>query len=195
MLATPAFASSDIIRDLDGELADKLSGIPYPHVSVVCFGYKRDKVAHPLNGFGFLVPHREKRNILGTLWDSSVFPNRSSGENVLLRTMIGGAKNPVIETFDDNKVADVVFRELKGIMGLNTEPDFTRVYRWDRAIPQYALGHIRLLDFIDEKLGNYPGLYLTGNAYRGIGINDCVENSHKLAKDILRTNRDTSLNS
>jgi oxygen-dependent protoporphyrinogen oxidase len=186
ILATPAFASSDILRDLDRELADKLSGIPYPHVSVVCFGYKRDKVTHPLNGFGFLVPHREKRNILGTLWDSSVFPNRASEENVLLRSMIGGAKNPVIETFDDNKVADVVLSELKGIMGLNTDPDFTRVYRWDRAIPQYAVGHIRILDFIEKKLENYPGLYLTGNAYKGIGINDCVENSQKLAEDILK---------
>jgi oxygen-dependent protoporphyrinogen oxidase len=191
ILATPAYASSGMLEDLDRELADKLSEIPYPHVSVVCFGYKKDKVTHPLNGFGFLVPHREKRNILGTLWDSSVFPNRASGENVLLRTMIGGSKNPVIETFDDNKVADVVLSELQGIMGLTTDPDFIKVYRWDRAIPQYALGHINLLDFIEKKLGNYPGLYLTGNAYRGIGINDCIENSYKLAEKIIKQIQNT----
>ncbi|HDH06576.1 MAG TPA: protoporphyrinogen oxidase [Nitrospirae bacterium] len=190
ILASPAYASADILKDFDGELSKVLSSIPYPHVSVVCFGYGKAEVTHPLTGFGFLTPHIENRNILGTLWDSSIFPNRASDGHVLLRTMIGGAQSPGIATLDDGKLTDIVFNELKSIVGLKTEPEMVSVYRWDRAIPQYILGHSRILNAIDERLGHYPGLYLTGNAYRGIGINDCVENSYRLAEEIMKMSPD-----
>ena len=84
----------------------------------------------------------------------------------------------------------MLFRSLKSIVGLKTEPEMVSVYRWDRAIPQYILGHSRILNAIDERLGHYPGLYLTGNAYRGIGINDCVENSYRLAEEIMKMSPD-----
>ncbi len=185
VMAPPAYASSGMLKDMDGELSKILSDIPYPHVSVVCFGYKKENLTHPLNGFGFLVPHKEGRRILGTLWDSSVFPNRASEGNVLLRTMIGGAKNPAMADLDDNEIADIVFDELKPLLGLKKDPDMLRVYRWEKAIPQYIPGHIDKLDVIDEHLKKYPGLYLTGNAYRGIGINDCVKSGYEIADKIL----------
>jgi oxygen-dependent protoporphyrinogen oxidase len=185
VVATPAYATAEILKDLDSGLSKSLSDIPYPHVSVVCFGYRKDHVAHPLNGFGFLIPHIENRKILGTLWDSSIFPNRAADDRVLLRTMTGGAKAPEMAELDDNKIADTVFAELRPIMGLKSEPEMTRIYRWHKAIPQYVLGHGTILTNIDEKLNDYPGLYLTGNSYRGIGINDCVENAYRLADKIL----------
>ncbi|UCH45012.1 MAG: protoporphyrinogen oxidase [Nitrospiraceae bacterium] len=184
VLASPAYASSTIVKDLDGELSKLLGRIPYPHLSVVCFGYKREKVNRSLEGFGFLVPHKEGRKILGTLWDSSVFPNRAADGHVLLRTMIGGAKHPDIAGLEDNNIIDIVYDELKSVMGLTTEPDMVRVYRWDKAIPQYLLGHNKLLAQIDDRLTASPGLYLTGNSYRGIGMNDCVANSYALADQI-----------
>lgn len=183
--ATPAYASADMLRDLDSGLTETLSRIPYPHVSVVCFGYKRESVRNPLNGFGFLIPFIEGRRILGNLWDSSIFPNRASEGHVLLRTMVGGAKFPEIGGLDDEGLVSLVFDELKPILDLTREPDMVRVYRWDRAIPQYLLGHGDILDTIDNHLKKYPGLYLTGNAYRGIGINDCIESGYKLSELIL----------
>lgn len=184
VLATPAYASAVILKDIDEDISTALLKIPYPHVSIVCFGYEKEKVEHSLDGFGFLVPHIEGRNILGNLWDSSIFPNRASEGHVLLRAMVGGAQNPEIASLDDNKLISIVFDELNSILGLKSDPDMIRVYRWDNAIPQYILGHSRVLSTVDEKLKKYPGLYVTGNAYRGIGINDCIENSYRLADEI-----------
>jgi oxygen-dependent protoporphyrinogen oxidase len=185
VMASPAYASSHMLKDIDIELSKTLLDIPYPHVAVVCFGYRKEDVTNPLNGFGFLVPHREGRKILGNLWDSSIFPNRASEETVLLRTMIGGAKHPEMTDLEDNRIVDIVFNELKPMLGLKKDPDMLRVFRWEKAIPQYIPDHIRKLDIIDERLKEHPNLYLAGNAYRGIGINDCVKNGYDIAEAIL----------
>ncbi len=186
VLATPAYTSAEILRDFDGELSKRLEGIPYVPLSVVCSGYRRDKVGHNLNGFGFLIPHKEGRRILGTLWDSSIFPNRSPKGYVLLRTMVGGARSPHLSTLDDDKLLGTVFDELKPILSLKTEPEMVRIYRWERAIPQYDMGHGERLRFIDERLKSHHSLYLTGNAYRGVGMNDCIENGYKVAEEIIK---------
>jgi oxygen-dependent protoporphyrinogen oxidase len=185
ILASPAYATAEILKDLDSEISKILSDIPYPHVSVVCFGYKKEKVGNPLNGFGFLVPHIEGRKILGSLWDTSIFPNRASEGYALLRTMVGGAKSPEMALLDDDKIISMVFDELKPILSFKAEPDLIRIYRWEKAIPQYLLGHSKRLGSIEERLRSHPGLYLTGNAYKGIGINDCVESGYKLADEII----------
>jgi len=185
IIAAPAYATASIVKDFDRELSKALSYIPYPHVSVVCFGYRKEHVTHPLNGFGFLIPHIENRSILGSLWDSSIFPNRAGDGHVLLRTMIGGAQSPEMASFDNNKLITAVFDELKPVLGLKADPEMVRIYRWDRAIPQYVLGHGKLLETINERLIKYPGLYLTGNSYKGIGINDCIENAYRLTDQIL----------
>ncbi len=185
VLASPAYASTEILKGFDLELSKTLSEIPYAPVSVVCFGYKREKVLHSLNGFGFLIPHKEGRRILGTLWDSSIFPNRAPEGYVLLRSMVGGAQSPELAMLDDNILVNTVFDELRPIVSLKAEPDIVRIYRWERAIPQYVLGHGEKLRLIDERLKSYPGLYLTGNAYRGVGMNDCIENGYKVADEIL----------
>ena len=184
ILASPAYASSAILKELDTELSDTLATITYPSLSVVCLGYRREKVEHSLQGFGFLIPHKEGRNILGTLWDSSIFPNRAPEGHVLLRTMIGGAKASELAMLDDDKLLSTVINELKPILTLRSEPDMARIYRWERAIPQYLLGHGNKLEAIDRRLESHTGLYLAGNAYRGIGMNDCIENGFKLAESI-----------
>ncbi len=185
ILASPAYATADIVRDFDSNITQILKGIQYPAVSVVCFGFKREKVGHSLDGFGFLIPHREGKRILGTLWDSSIFPNRVPEGNVLLRTMIGGAQSPELAMLDDDALVNIVLKDLKGILSLKSDPDMVRIYRWERAIPQYALGHLEKLALIDDRLKFHPGLYITGNAYRGVGINDCIENSYRVADEIL----------
>jgi len=184
ILACPAYAASGILRDLDPALSARLSEIPYPAVSVACLGFRLEDIHHNINGFGFLVPASERRRILGTLWDSSIFPNRAPEGYVLLRTMIGGARASELAMEDEETVTGIVLDELREIMGIDTAPDFIRVYRHEKAIPQYNVGHSARLKEIDTAVSGHQGLYLTGNAYRGIGVNDCIENSYKLAREL-----------
>jgi oxygen-dependent protoporphyrinogen oxidase len=187
VIAVPAHAAAEMTRDLDREISEAVAGIPYPHVAVVCLGYRKEKVGHALDGFGFLVPGIERRKILGTLWDSSIFPDRAPEGHALLRTMLGGARYPEMADMEDGKIGDLVLQELRQILGLKSDPEFVRIYRWQKAIPQYTLGHGRILERLANAVARHPGLHITGNAYRGIGINDCVENAYRLAEEITRS--------
>ncbi len=184
VMATPAHAATQILRDLDAELSGVLAEIPYPPVSVVCMGYRKDRIGKSLDGFGFLVPFREGRRILGTLWDSSIFPNRAPEGFVLLRTMLGGARASKLALQDQGSLADLVAGELAEIMGIRVQPDFVRVYVHDRAIPQYTIGHQERIGTMEKLLSKHKGLYLSGNAYRGISVNDCIANSYRLAGEL-----------
>lgn len=184
VLATPAHSTSMIVNDFDSNLSRVMTRIPYPPVSVVCTGFKRERIGRDLDGFGFLVPFREGRSILGTLWDSSIFPNRAPEGHVLLRTMLGGARLPDMATQSEGRLVDIVTGELDSIMGIKVQPDFARVYIHEKAIPQYNVGHQGILKLIDEIMVKYEGLYLAGNAYRGISVNDCIENSYRLAGEM-----------
>lgn len=186
VMATPAHASSEILRDFDQALSRSLSEIPYPAVSVVCLGYKKEKIGRSLDGFGFLVPFREGRRILGTLWDSSIFPNRAPEGYVLLRTMLGGARASHLAIQGEKMIVDTVSAEMGDIMGVKAQPDFTRVYVHEKAIPQYTLGHQGRLETMERLLARYKGLFLAGNSYRGISVNDCIENSYRLADQLMR---------
>lgn len=185
VLACPAFAASEMLRDMDKGLSRLVAEIPYPALSVACFGYKKEKIQAGLDAFGYLIPSREKRKILGTLYDSSIFPNRAPEGYVLLRSMIGGARASNLALGSDQKIIDTIRKELADILGIRADPDFVRVYRHEMAIPQYTVGHLERLRNIDGVLQKHRHLYLAGNAYRGIGVNDCIENSSKLAEKII----------
>jgi oxygen-dependent protoporphyrinogen oxidase len=132
------------------------------------------------------VPKKEGRKILGTLFDSSIFPNRAPEGHVLLRTMVGGARAASVAMLDDEKLLDTVMAEVGEIAGIRATPDFFRIFRHEQAIPQYVLGHQDRLGRLDAAVSRHRGLYITGNAFRGISVNDCIENSHKLAERILK---------
>ncbi len=183
--AAPAYTAAAIVREMDKDLSAALGDISYPAVSVVCLGYRRERIKHDLMGFGFLIPFREGRKILGTLWDSSIFPNRAPEGYVLLRTMLGGARRSDLALETEQKLIAIVTGELKDIMGITVPPDFAKVYTHERGIPQYVLGHEQKTGLIAEMCRKYKGFYVTGNAYGGIGVNDCIENSSRLAERIL----------
>ena len=183
--ASPAYAVSDMLRNMDRPLSNLVAEIPYPSLSVVCLGYRKEKIKSPVDAFGFLIPSGEKRKILGTLYDSSIFPNRAPEGYVLLRSMVGGARASDLARENETKLVDLVKGELAAIMEIRSDPDFVRVFRHETAIPQYTLGHLERLRNIDTMLRKYRHLYLTGNAYRGIGVNDCIENSFGLAEKII----------
>jgi len=186
VIATPAYATSEMMKGINKNLSLTLGEIFYPSISVVCFGYKQDKIKQPLDGFGFLIPNREGRKILGTLWDSSIFPNRAPEGYVLLRSMLGGVRKSELALQDEDKLINIVIDELQDIMDIRVQPDFVKVYKHEKGIPQYSLGHEKRLETISEIISRFKGLYLTGNAYRGIGVNDSIDNSYKLAERIVK---------
>lgn len=185
ILAAPAHAQAKMLRDLDPALAALLEEIPYPALSVCCFGYRKERVGKVLDGFGFLVPSKEQRAVLGTIVDSNVFPGRAPGDSILLRSMVGGARSPELAMLPDEQLIDRVRSDLRDILKLDAEPDFIRIFRHERAIPQYIIGHAARLKAVEERLKGHPGLILTGNAFRGVSLNDCVVNAWKTGQALF----------
>ena len=183
--AAPAWALAEMVAGLDDGLAELLRAIPYATMNVVCCGYQRDKIPRDLDGFGYLIPKKEGKHILGTLWDSSIFPNRAPEGQVLLRSMMGGATNPGAIDLADAEVEARVSADLKEIMGISAAPDFLRIFRHQRAIPQYVAGHGRRLQALAERLAAFPGFFVTGNAFYGVGLNDCVNASNQAAARVI----------
>jgi len=186
VLAAPAHAQANILADLSPGIAEMLRAIPYPPLAVVCLGYSEEKAGHCLDGFGFLVPSRENRGILGVVADSNVFPGRAPQGFVLFRALVGGARSPHLADLPDEPLLDRVRSDMRDILGLDADPDFARIYRHEKAIPQYLVGHADKLVAIDRQLEAFPGLILTGNAFRGVSLNDCVLNADKTAEAITR---------
>lgn len=179
IVAAPAYAAAGMVRQLDDALANALEAIPYASMSVICSVYNRASVGHDLNGFGFLVPRTQRKRILGCIWTSTLFPGRAPEGKILLRTMIGGASDPDAVSLDDDGMMVVIRRELFPILDIKADPEVKRIFRWEKAIPQYTFGHqgrVRAIEAAEER---HPGLRFAGNAYRGVGINDCVVSALK----------------
>jgi oxygen-dependent protoporphyrinogen oxidase len=181
VLAAPAYQTSETLRGLEPKASTLLNEIPYPALTIVALGFRKEKIKAEVDAFGFLVPFKEGRKILGTLYDSSIFPNRAPEGCVLLRSMVGGARASALAEMEDGRLISTVMAELGDIAGIRAEPDFVRIYRHERAIPQYNVGHGERLGRLDALMSKHRGLYLTGNAYRGVSLNDCVANSFELA--------------
>lgn len=181
----PSWALRQMTRDIEAGFDDLLEQIPYSPMNVVCFGYQRDKIPLDLNGFGYLIPRSEGCSILGTLWDSSIFSHRAPEGMALLRSMMGGATYPQAIDLSDQEVVQAVRADLKQIMGIAADPDFIRVFRHQQAIPMYLPGHRDRVVELNRRLDRLPGLFVSGNAFFGVGLNDCVDASGKAAARII----------
>ncbi len=185
VFASPAHATSKISRELDAEFSRAHSQIPYAKVNVVCLGFLKADFKPDTNGFGFLIPSKEQRKILGCLWTSSIFPgHRAPDGHVLLRVMIGGARRPDLADLPDDTQVEMAMNELKDIMRVDSEPDFIKVFRHEQAIPQYKTGHAEKMEIIKERLKKMPGVFTAGNAYKGVGFNDCIITANEAAAGI-----------
>lgn len=185
IVAAPAFNAAMMLENSAAKVATVLKQIPYSSMTVICFGYEREKVAHPLDGFGYLIPKRDGLNTLGTLWDSSMFENRAPDGKVLLRSMMGGACFPEYIHLSDDEVFKRVKSDLKRTMEIDSDPSFVKIFRHEQAIPLYTTGHAKRLQALTDNLNEYPGLILTGNSYRGIGLNDCVAAAQQASDQAL----------
>jgi oxygen-dependent protoporphyrinogen oxidase len=181
VLTCPAYEQAAILQDLDPALADEVGAIPYNRIAVVALGYRQKDCRGPLDGFGYIAPQNTRRDVLGVQWCSSIFPDRAPPGFVLWRALCGGVHRAEQLDWDDDRLAKAVHEEIKLAMGVTGEPVFRRVVRWPRAIPQYAVGHLARVARIDALAAKHRGLFLTGNAYRGVAMADCVEQAGLVA--------------
>ncbi|MBI3766134.1 MAG: protoporphyrinogen oxidase, partial [Ignavibacteriales bacterium] len=185
VLAAPAYRTASIIRPIDPEMATTLESIYYPPVAEVFLGFKIDQVNQSLDGFGFLVPEIEHRKILGAIWSSTLFPKRAPEGSVALTTFVGGARQPDLVSMDNDQLTMLALEELHSLMGVQSEPVYSRIIRWERAIPQYNLGYYRVLKAMDRFEQNFRGAFLCGNFRGGIAVGDCIMNAEKVANRIV----------
>ncbi len=186
ILATPTYKAADIVIDLSTQLAQIFNSIPNAPISVVCLGYKKENIKHKLDGFGFLVPKKENLKILGSIWTSSIFENRAPDGMVQFRTMIGGDGDHESINLSDNDLLDAVQSDLDAIVGINGKPELFKIYRWAKGIPQFKIGHAEIMSRLENELVTQGHIYVTGNAYYGISLNDCIKQSYKVAELILQ---------
>jgi oxygen-dependent protoporphyrinogen oxidase len=193
VLAVPADRAADLIRDLAPDAMCALNEIPYAGIASIAAAYRRSDVAHPLDGFGFLVPKVEKRRILGVLFSSSMFDNRSPDGTVLLTTFVGGGRHPDLPSLPDAELTTIVTEELAALVGARKGPRFCAVTRWPRAIPQYTLGHLDRVRRAERVQTALPGLFLCASYSGGVSVSDCVKSGHRTASvvaDYLGRNTD-----
>lgn len=186
IISTPAESAAKLIENLDADLSEQFKQIYYPPVAMVFFGVKKESLAQYLDGFGFLVPSSEKRRILGTIWNSAVFANRAPKGFHLLTTFVGGARNAELFEKPDDELFEIVFQELKSILGLREKPGFRHLKRWRKAIPQYLLGYETVEKSIKDFENKNKGIHFCSNFYKGISVGDCVKNAYALAEEISR---------
>jgi oxygen-dependent protoporphyrinogen oxidase len=185
VIACPTYAAAEMLKDFDRELSDAFQSIPYAPIIVVATGHRREDILHPLDGFGFLIPRTQGMRTLGSIWTSSIFTERSPEGYVQFRSMLGGAGDRSVMDLTDEQLWHMLQRELSLLIGIKKDPAFTRIYRWPTGIPQFTLGHRERRARIERLAARHRGLWIAGNAYYGVGLNDCVKMAYKVALQIM----------
>ena len=185
ILATPSYASADLVSSFAPELASELRPIEYASTATVTLAYRESDLPRPLDGYGYVIPRREGHQALACTWTSTKFPHRAPEGYALIRVFIGRTGQEEEIPWDEAGLSEIARDELQHTLGIRAEPLLERIYRWEKAMPQYNLGHPERLERIEKILESYPGLALAGNAYQGIGIPDCIRSGELAAERIL----------
>lgn len=187
VIAAPSGAAASIVAPLSDELRRLLEEVYYPPLSIICLSYDEAAIKTPLDGFGFLVPPSERMSILGCVWNSSLFKGRAPEGKALLTVFIGGARNPAGARLPDAEMVSLAHSELQKILGISSEPHLVAITRWERAIPQYNVGHAARVRRIEALLKNIPGLYLAGNYLHGVSTGDCIKEAGRVAEEVANS--------
>ena len=187
VLAPEAHQAARMLRYVDLGLAHLLEEIPYASSGTVSLAYRRSDVRHPLDGFGFVVPHAERRPIIACTFSSVKYAGRAPEGHVLLRVFLGGALDEAVLEGDDAALVQTARDEIGPLLGITAEPRFARVARHARAMPQYHVGHSARAHAIEQAAARHPGLRLVGGVYRGVGISDCVRSGEEAAESVLES--------
>jgi len=173
------------VRERDDTLARLCADIPYTSAVTIALAFRRDAIARPLTGSGFVVPRVERSGILAGSWLSSKWPHRApDDDHVLVRTFAGGSRDPQAIERSDAELVALSIAALQPLAGIQGQPLFTRVYRWERSNAQHEVGHLDRVAAIDGALAHHPGLFITGSGFRGVGIPDCVADGRATAKAV-----------
>ena len=185
VLATPAFVTAELLEGFDGVLARELRAIRYVSTATVSLAFPRKGFPHPLNGFGFLVSGKRLGPIMACTWTSTKFPHRAPMDHVLLRCFVGGEGREEAAELSEEALIRMVWEGLQTALGMSENPVLVKVYRWLKANPQYDIGHLERVEAIEKQLSHYPGLFLAGAAYHGVGIPECIQSGTKTAQAVL----------
>jgi oxygen-dependent protoporphyrinogen oxidase len=177
VISTPSYSSSELFKKLDSDFSSELHEIYYPPVNVIYTGFNQSKINHKLDGFGYLIPEQEKRKILGSLWSSSLFPGRAPEGYCALTSFVGGARSPKLTGMDDKDLVKITVEELNSVLGVNGEPDYVKIVKWEKAIPQYNNHYTDLYESIENFQNKFKGIFICNNFYKGIAVGDCIKNA------------------
>jgi oxygen-dependent protoporphyrinogen oxidase len=181
IVATPSDDAAALLEPVSSDLSGYLKGIEYPPLATLCLSYDQSKIINPLKGFGFLATPVSKLFILGCLFSSGMFKGRAPEGNALLTIFIGGSRNPEAALVDQGRMVDSAHNELKRILGISCKPEVVTLTRYDRAIPQYLLGHRARVQSLEAELSKIPGLFIIGNYTHGVSTGDCIKEATRVA--------------
>ncbi len=184
IVATPTGTSSQILNGLSDQFPPVLARIEYAPVAVVAAGYRREQIQHVGEGFGFLVPRSEGLRVLGTVWNSSLFPGRAPDGMACFTSFAGGATDPELCKLSDEEIAEIICGEVGRVLRIAGKPVSTLVHRYARALPQYNLGHTDIISALATLTSSVPGLFLAGNYLSGPSIGACVEQAIQTAEAV-----------
>lgn len=181
VVAVPAHAAAPLLAPLSAEAGTLLGAIPFASSATVALGYRRQDVAHPLDGYGLLVPRAEGLRSSACTFVSTKFASRAPEGHVLLRAFVGGTRDPDVLLLEDAALVALVRAEMGPILGLRGAPVLERVYRWPRGTPQMEVGHLTRMERLDAIMAGIAGVFLTGAGLRGTGLPDCIADGQRVA--------------
>ena len=190
IFATPAYVTAELLAPLDPDLADLLRRIPYVSTATVTLGYRTTDFEQQSAGRGFVIPKIEDRELTAVTWATNKFAGRAPEDIALVRAFVGRAGREAAVALPDDELLTLVRRELREILQIDDAPVVSRIYRWHRALPQYVLGHTERLSQIEARVARMSGIQLSGSAYRGVGIPDCIESGQHAAARLLERFRE-----
>lgn len=194
ILATPAWATAPLLREVDAEASRAITAIPHVSSATISLGYRTADLTRPPDGYGYVVPRSEGRPVLACTWTSNKWANRAPEDHVLLRAFTGRAGQPDPLDQSDAELIQLARDEFRDTLGLTADPVISRVYRWPDAMPQYNLGHLDRVGIAESRLAAWPGLAIAiaGNGYRGVGIPDCIRSGETAADQVAARLADAS---
>ncbi len=187
VIAVPTPHAAKLLETIDLPLGEMLGSISYASSAVVSFAFRQEQIGRPLDGFGIVVPAVEGRDIVAASFSSVKFPGRAPADTVLIRVFLGGALRPELVNLSDEEIRRTALAEIGAILKINGEPLAADVTKWHEKMPQYHVGHMQLVDAIEQRAEQIPGFALAGNGYRGVGIPYCVRSGDAAARRLIAT--------
>lgn len=185
ILATPSYITAELLSNIDEALASVLAKIEYVSTATISLAYRQSDLARDLDGYGYVIPRSEHRAVLACTWTSSKFPHRAPEDCALLRVFVGRAGQEAEILWNEDDLLALAQNELRITLGINRAPLLSKVYVFDRAMPQYNIGHLQRLEKIEKSIARWPWLSLAGAGYHGIGISDCIHSGKNAARQVI----------